>query len=44
MTREEILEKYPVNQHNKTETMDEDQCTVDDKDHVQPMSTTEHMP
>ena len=24
MTREEILDKYPTNQHNKTETMDED--------------------
>ena len=34
MTREEILDKYPTNQHNKTETMDEDQCTVDDKSHV----------
>ena len=31
MTREEILDKYPINNHNKTETMDEeDQCTVED--------------
>lgn len=31
MTREEILEKYPINNHNKTETLDEegDQCSVD---------------
>ena len=34
MTREEILEKYPINNHNKTETLDEegDQCTVDNVD------------
>ena len=34
MTREEILEKYPINNHLKTETMDEegDQCTVDNVD------------
>ena len=30
MTREEILEKYPINNHNKTETLDEDQCSADD--------------
>lgn len=31
MTREEILAKYPINNHNKTETIDEDgdQCTVE---------------
>ena len=44
MTREEILDKYPTNQHNKTETMDEDQCTVDDKSHVQPSTVNEQMP
>ena len=27
MTREEILAKYPINNHNKTETVDEDQCS-----------------
>ena len=31
MTREEILAKYPINNHNKTETIEEDgdQCTVE---------------
>ena len=27
MTREEILAKYPINNHNKTETIDEDLCS-----------------
>ena len=34
MTREEILDKYPINNHNKTETLEEDQCSMEEKSHT----------